>query len=205
MTTTEQLRTALGAATDPAWLAAAQDRVATEPDRIVELFPAVGRRCGRGDLADLPGWRTDDAARALLLRTLPLRGADLAELVSRLYWDGDAHEKRAVLVALSTLDMPAGAKRALLHDAIRTNDSRLLVAALGPAAACLEPPMWRQAVLKCVFTGAALHDIADLDTRADAELAAMLAGLVAEREAAGRTVAADALALLRRLTTAKEE
>jgi hypothetical protein len=204
MTTTEELRDALAGAADPDWLAAAQALVSTEPARIVEVFPAVGRRCGRGPLAGLPGLRTDDAARVLLLRTLPAGGAELGVLATVLYRDGDAHEKRAVLLALSTLDLPADAQRALLHDAIRTNDTRLLAAALGPAAACLPAPDWRQAVLKCVFTGVGLDQVADLNARADAELAAMLAGLVAEREAAGRAVGQDALDLLHRLDTAHQ-
>src|SRR5262245_40451444 len=203
MTTVDELRDALTGVADPDWLAAAQASVSAEPARIVEVFPAVGRRCGRGALSGLPGWRTDDAARVLLLRTLPPGGPDVPVLATRLYRDGDANEKRAVLLALSTLDIPADAQRSLLHDAIRTNDTRLLAAALGPAAACLETPAWRQAVLKCVFTGVELHHVADLETRADSELAAMLAGLVQEREAAGRTVSPDALALLHRLTTAK--
>ncbi|MBO0868163.1 MAG: EboA domain-containing protein [Micromonosporaceae bacterium] len=201
--TTGELRAALGSVADPAWLAAAQAGVAAEANSIVEVFPAVGRRCGRGPLPGLPGWRTDDAARVLLLRTLPAGAPDLAVLVTRLYRDGDANEKRAVLLALSTLDLPAEVQRPLLQDAIRTNDTRLIAAAVGPAAACLPAPAWRQAVIKCVFTGVELHNVADLETRADAELAAMLAGLVHERRAAGRTVAPDALALLDRLTAAK--
>jgi hypothetical protein len=41
-----------------------------------------------------------------------------------------------------------------------------------------------------------------LEARADLELAVMLDGLAAERAAAGRALAADAVALLRRLTAA---
>jgi hypothetical protein len=44
-----------------------------------------------------------------------------------------------------------------------------------------------------------LSGVADLDARADAELATMLAGLAEERRAAGRTLAADATELLHRL------
>ncbi|MEK8109707.1 EboA domain-containing protein [Micromonospora sp. M12] len=46
-----------------------------------------------------------------------------------------------------------GAGVPLLHDAIRTNDTRLVAAALGPYARHLDPAAWRQAVLKCVFSG----------------------------------------------------
>jgi hypothetical protein len=176
-------------------------RVAAEPTAIAHLFPAAGRHCGRGPLAALPDWSTDDAARALLLLALP--GDGLAARVEQLYRHGDAAEKRAVLRALPMLDLGAAAVP-LLHDAIRTNDPRLLAAALGPYAAHLDDAMWRQAVLKCVFMGLPLRGVADLLQRADAELAIMLAGLLQEREAAGRTVAEDARALLHHLTAATE-
>jgi hypothetical protein len=92
----------------------------------------------------------------------------------------------------------------LLHDAIRTNDPRLISAALGPYAAHLDADMWRQAVLKCVFMGLPLNGVADLLRRADGELAGMLADLVTEREAAGRAVAEDAHALLDHITAARD-
>jgi hypothetical protein len=44
-----------------------------------------------------------------------------------------------------------------------------------------------------------LAAVADLDERADAELAIMLAGLAEERRAAGRTMPADARALIQRI------
>jgi hypothetical protein len=216
MRRTDELSAALTGMADPEWFHRALGLVAAEPESIAELFPAVGRHCGRGQhrpatpadsrqpQPELADWSIDDAARVLLLRSVPLHGSALAEIVESLYRFGDAHEKRGVLAALPTLDMPADMKRVLLDDAIRTNDSRLLAAALGPAAACLPAPMWRQAVLKCVFTGVPLQNVADLDARADAELATMLDGLVRERQAAGRTVPDDAMALLRRLTTATD-
>ncbi len=217
MTRINELSMALTGVADPAWFDNALRRVASEPESIVEVFPAVGRHCGRGECSGLAadattqsnpaqpaGWRVDDAARVILLRALPLNGSVLAEVVEGLYRFGDADEKRGVLLALAALDVPTDVTRALLDDAIRTNDSRLLAAALGPAAACLTAPMWRQAVLKCVFSGVPLHNVADIDVRADAELATMLDGLVREREAAGRTVPDDAMALFRRLTTATD-
>jgi hypothetical protein len=204
--TPDRLRAALCGVPDPQWLDAALCRVATEPGAIPRLFAAAARRCGREPLPDLPGWAVDEAARALLLTALP---ADHAVLADSLYSHGDAAEKRAVLRALPLL--PIGAECVpLLHDAIRTNDTRLIAAALGPYARHLEQPAWRQAVLKCVFTGVPLAVVDDLDARADAELAAMLAALAAERYAAGRTMPADATDLLDRLgagsqpTTARE-
>ncbi|MGS2618644.1 EboA domain-containing protein [Micromonospora sp. LZ34] len=194
--TPDRLRAALREVPDPDWLAEALRRVAAEPDSIGRWFPAAGRRCGRHELADLPGWTADEAARVLLLTTLQAHHAEHADA---LYRHGDAAEKRAVLKALPLL--PIGtAGVPLLHDAIRTNDTRLVAAALGPYARHLDPATWRQAVLKCVFTGVPLAVVADLDGRADAELAAMLAALAAERHAAGRSMPADATDLLDRLT-----
>jgi hypothetical protein len=178
------------------WLGEALERVAGDPAAIGRLFPAAGRRCGREPLVDVPDWSTDEAARALLLAALP---ADrVAAEAEALYRYGDAAEKRAVLKALPLLPLRDEAVP-LLRDAIRTNDTRLVAAALGPYARHLDDAAWRQAVLKCVFMGIPLSTVDGLDERADAELATMLAGLLAERRAAGRDLAPDALALLDRL------
>jgi hypothetical protein len=199
----EELRAALnGSLADPSWLESALHRVAGDPDSIRSLFPAVGRRCGRGPVpdadAELAGWTVDDVARTLLLTALRLHGDGLAAEVTALYRYGDAAEKRGVLRALPRLDLADGAVE-LLHDAIRTNDTRLVAAALGPYARHLDDAMWRQAVLKCVFMEIPLSVVAGLAERADAELAVMLAGLAEEREAAGRVIPADATALLNQL------
>ncbi|POX44884.1 EboA domain-containing protein, partial [Streptomyces sp. Ru72] len=82
----------------------------------------------------------------------------------------------------------------LVEDALRTNDTRLLAAAVGPyAARHLSPHLWRQAVLKCLFTGVGVDRVADLPGRArgDTELARMLGDYAAERSAAGRPVPDD--------------
>ncbi|SCL17116.1 hypothetical protein GA0070616_1205 [Micromonospora nigra] len=193
--TPDRLRKALRGVPDPEWLDAALRRVTAEPAAITGVFAAAGRRCGRNELPELPGWTADDAARVLLLTALP---ADHTAFTDLLYRHGDAAERRAVLRALPLLPVGADAVP-LLHDAIRTNDTRLVAAALGPYARHLDPSAWRQAVLKCVFTGVPLAVVADLDERADGELALMLAALAAERAAAGRTMPADATDLLDRL------
>ena len=201
--TPQRLRAALeGAVPDPGWLDEALRRVTADPAAMPRLFAATGRRCGRAALPGAEGWTADDAARVLLLLALP--AAEVAGQVERLYRYGDAAEKRAVLRALPLL--PVGTVAVpLLHDAIRTNDTRLVAAALGGYARHLDDASWRQAVLKCVFMGVPLCVVDDLDRRADGELAAMLAGLAEERGAAGRDFPADAQALLDRLhRTAKE-
>lgn len=82
----------------------------------------------------------------------------------------------------------------LIEDALRTNDTRLVAAAVGPyAARHLDPHNWRHAVLKCLFTGVPVDEVAELPRRAhaDAELARMLADYADERTAAGRPVPED--------------
>jgi hypothetical protein len=185
------LHARLGAALDGvarAWLDQALDEAATHqaqdtrgPVPLWELrFAQAGRRCGPEHA---------DAARVLLLHAA---AADRATL-SRLYAQGTAAERRAVLRALSHL-VPGPEALPLVEDALRTNDTRLVAAALGPyAAAHLDPHNWRHAVLKCLFTGVSVDAVSGLAerTRADAELARMLGDYANERTAAGRPVSED--------------
>ncbi|MBB5869116.1 sugar phosphate isomerase/epimerase [Allocatelliglobosispora scoriae] len=168
------------------WLGDAEESLAAEPEQISKIFPSVRRKLGR-DAAD--------AGRVRLLRSLP----EPAAHVAKLYRDGDNDEKRAVLLALPVVD-PAGEHADLLRDALRSNDSRLVAAALGPYAEHLGDDEWRHGVLKSVFMGLSLAGVHGLDARADAELARMLAALRTEREAAGRAFPQDACDLLERLT-----
>ncbi|MDH2393497.1 EboA domain-containing protein [Streptomyces sp. HNM0663] len=143
-------------------------------------FAAAGRCCSPEHA---------DAVRTLLLHEAR---ADL-ETLTRLYRQGAAAERRAVLLSLPRL-VDSSAALPLVDDALRTNDTRLLTAALGPyAAAHLDPHSWRQAVLKCLFTGVPLDHVHQLAVRArgDAELARMLTDYAAERTAAGRPVPPD--------------
>src|SRR4051794_23103572 len=187
MTTVDDLRAAMR---DDPWLAAALPRAEKE---LATLFPAAARNCGRETLPGVRGWTADEAARVLLLAAIP--GDRLPGEVADAYRYGDPGEKRAVLKALPLL--PIGdAGVPLLHDALRTNDTRLVAAALGPYAVHLDDSAWRQGVLKCVFMGVPLAGVHGLTERADDELAAMLAAFAQERTAAGRDVPADALHLL---------
>ncbi|MER7503948.1 EboA domain-containing protein [Nonomuraea pusilla] len=197
MTSPERLRAALRDLPQGERVDAVLTAAAEQPETIDRSFASAGRHVGREPLPGVPGWTADEAARALLLAALP---ADRASAeTGDLYRHGDADEKRAVLKALPMLAVGT-AGLPLLHDAIRTNDARLLAAALGPYARHLEQAAWRQAVLKCVFMGVPLTSVDSLDERADHELAAMLAAFSAERAAAGRPMPADAAALLDRLT-----
>ncbi|WP_374222632.1 EboA domain-containing protein [Streptomyces spinoverrucosus] len=169
-----------------AWLDQALAEAAAHPGThgpisVWELRIAeAGRRCGDEYV---------DAARVLILRAA---GADPAAL-SRVYRQGTSAERRAVLCVLPHL-VPGPDALPLIEDALRTNDTRLLAAAVGPyAARHLDPHNWRHAVLKCLFTGVPVDNVADLRrrARADAELARMLGDYAAERTAAGRPVPED--------------
>lgn len=181
-----------------AWLA---DVLATADARTVRrAFPAVGRRLGRGpldpaaDAGDVHAWTVDDAARAELLRAVP---DGLEPLLDHLYAHGDAAERRGVLRALDVLPDTGDTGRALVRDALRTNDVRLVAAAAGGryAAAQLTDAELAQALLKCLFVGVPLAGVPAL-ARLPRDAARMAADLVRERVAAGRDVPADAWLLL---------
>ncbi|WP_433456643.1 EboA domain-containing protein (plasmid) [Streptomyces sp. CA-142005] len=148
-------------------------------------FAAAGRRC----MTPAAGPDVVDVVRLLILHAA---APDLAT-VSRLYRQGTGAERRAVLRALPHLGFGDGAVP-LVEDALRTNDTGLLRAAVGPYAAChLGPHAWRHAVLKCLFTGVPVAAVAGLERRAhgDVELGRMLTAYAGERTAAGRTVPHD--------------
>ena len=151
------------------------------PITVWELRVAeAGRRCGPDHA---------DAARVLILHAAR---AD-TEALTRVYRQGTADERRAVLYALPYL-VPGPDALSLVEDALRTNDTRLVAAAVGPyAARHLDAHTWRHAVLKCLFTGVPVDAVAELSSRAhgDSELARMLADYAAERTAANRPVPED--------------
>ncbi|KOV57741.1 EboA domain-containing protein [Streptomyces sp. MMG1121] len=156
-------------------------------------FAAAGRECGSPEAAE--------AVRVLLLHT----ARPDAATVTRLYERGTAAERRAVLLALPHLPLAPHEAVPLLEDALRTNDTRLVAAAVETgAAAHLDAHAWRHAVLKCLFTAVPLAVVAGLAdrARADAELARMLRDFAAERTAAGRPVPEDLSHVL--ALTAKE-
>ncbi|WP_433868855.1 EboA domain-containing protein [Saccharopolyspora sp. CA-218241] len=190
----------------PPWLAEAVASVRRDPASIGALFPAVGREVGRAPLRrDDPHGAVhgtvDDRARTRLLVALADTAAPeaLAAELAQLYRYGDDAERRGVLRGLAAVDraevVPTGLE--LVGDALRTNDPRLVAAALGPfAARHLDDHAWRHGVLKCLFTGVPLAAVADWRGRRDDELHRMVADYAAERRAAGRAVPADARTLL---------
>ncbi|WP_055700641.1 EboA domain-containing protein [Streptomyces silaceus] len=171
-------------------------------DQAAAEAAAHGTRAEHQDQGPLPTWelRFAEAARrcgpehADDARVLLLHAANATtDTLTRVYAQGAAAERRAVLHALPHL-VPGPEAVPLVADALRTNDTRLVAAAVGPyAAAHLTPHDWRHAVLKCLFTGVPVDAVADLPGRArgDAELARMLGDYADERTAAGRTVPGD--------------
>lgn len=172
------------------WLADSEARVRERSGAIAGLFPAVGRSIGRDPLDparsadDLHAWTVDDAGRAVLIDAL---GDDLDAELSQLYRHGDAAERRAVLRALAIVDVGEAIGVDLVNDALRTNDLRLIAAAMGPFALThLDDETLAHAVLKCVFTEVPLTGIDGLLDRSTPRMAQMLAGFAVERVAAGR-------------------
>ncbi|MFD9006940.1 EboA domain-containing protein [Streptomyces sp. NPDC059582] len=180
-----RLEARLGAAAR-SWLGRALDEAAAHPGThgpisVWELRLAeAGRRCGAAHA---------DTARVLILDAAR---ADAAAL-TRVWSQGTADERRAVLHALPRL-LPGPEGLPIVEDALRTNDARLLCAAVGPyAARHLAPHPWRHAVLKCLSAGVPVAEMAELERRArgDSELARMLDDFAAEQAAADRPVPAD--------------
>lgn len=176
-------------------------QVANDPATIERHFPAAARTAAREG-------RDGDAAREELLLAIPGPAASVVDVVRRVYEHGDPAERRAVLLALPALDAPGRANAIgdaalpIVRDALRTNDTRLVAAALGPyAAGHLDDAAWRQAVLKVIFMGIPVEQVAGLAERSDAELARMVRDFAAEREAAGRVVPPDALTVLALVAT----
>src|SRR6188508_1433473 len=176
------------------WLREASAAAAADASSLRSRFAMVGRKVGRetldedADPSDVWAWTVEDAARVLLLVAAGERAeAELAEL----YRFGDAAERRGVLQALPYLDIEDRGL-GLVDDAIRTNDTRLIAAALGPyATKYLSDEQYDQAVLKCVFVGVPITGIDGIPERVTPDGARMLGAFVHERVAAGRDVPAE--------------
>lgn len=175
------------------WLDDAVERVRNDRSALASAFPAVGRKVGRRPLTSasepsVHDWTVDDAGRVLLLLAA---GDGACCEIADLYRYGDAAERRAVLRSLPFLpDCDTGLD--LVRDALRTNDPRLIAAAMSTfALEQLDDDAFNQAVLKCVFVGVSLEGMASIIDRATPELSRMLADHVHERVAAGRDVPPD--------------
>lgn len=196
------------------WLREGTAAVVADPGTLNKIFATAGRRVGRSPLrpdADPTGvlfGTTSDNARGQLIGRLGelLPPDELAEALLTLYNGGDSAERRGVLKGLGALAtsspnlavavVTAGLR--LTTEALRTSESGIVAAAVGPfAAAYLDQHNWRHAVLKLVFMGISVSAVTDLRERADDELARMAGDFAAERSAAGRSIPDDVHLLLR--------
>jgi len=192
-----------------AWLEGEARAASSDPGVLASAFPAVGRMVGRGvldpgeDPDSLHAWRVEDAGRAVLLVAA---GERVAGGLPELYRYGDAAERRGILRSLYLLPVGRSAVP-LVEDAVRTNDTRLIAAALGPYAfRHLDDAALAQAVLKCVFLEVPISPLLDigLGERIGPEMARMLAGYVHERVAAGRDVPSEVWFVIERFPPRRE-
>src|SRR5829696_2763237 len=207
--TLEELSAALEARARPEgleWLREASAAVAADVTAIRSRFPMVGRKVGReplgtdADPADVHAWTIDDAARTLLLVA---GGSGIEAELAELYRYGDAAERRGVLRALPFLDL-SDRGLGLIDDAIRTNDTRLIAAALGPyATEHLGDAAYDQAVLKCVFVGVPITGLDGVPERVTPDGARTLGAFVHERVAAGRDVPGEVWTVIDRYPPAE--
>ena len=179
------------------WTEEALRRVGEDGTHVHVAFPGAARRA-RAEGLDGERVRID------LLLALPGDADAVAALVQEVYEHGDSAEKLAVLRALPELDRPTDRRAAVgdrllpvVRDALRTNDTRLVAAAMGPYTRTqLEATAWRQGVVKALFTGIPLAMVDGLDERSDDTLVRMVSDFADERRAAGREVPADAWLVL---------
>ena len=189
------------------WLREASAAAAADASSLRSRFAMVGRKVGRepfdpdADPSDVWAWTVEDAARVLLLVAAGERAeAELAEL----YRFGDAAERRGVLQALPYLDIEDRGL-GLVDDAIRTNDTRLIAAALGPyATKYLSDEQYDQAVLKCVFVGVPITGLDGIPSRVTPDGARMLGAFVHERVAAGRDLPPEVWTVIDKYPPAEE-
>jgi len=189
------------------WMAKARDAVREKPPAALRWLAQAGLGVGRDlvDEASDPNGQvlgtTADAARAELITVLAEAQSpqDFAISVTTLYDQGDNEVKRGVLRGLNLLtergalpEEAVTAGVALVHDAFRANDPRLVASGMGAfAGAHLDQDTWRQGVIKLVFMDVPFTAVAGLDERRDAELERMARDLVRERSSAGRVITQD--------------
>lgn len=180
----------------------------TPSDRILfTAFSSVPRYTSKADLqltdADLQAaeaarsgwcpaqWSLDQIGRLSFLLSLPAAEGDrYCALLEKLFGAADVSEQIALYQSLPLLPYPQQfVSRAA--EGLRTN-----ITAVFNAIALNNPfpgdyfatPAWNQMILKAVFVGSPLHQIQQLDRRANADLARMLSDYAHERLAAKREV-----------------
>lgn len=197
-----------------------QQTVETDSDRVFfTAFSAVPRYAGKEALQltswDLqaaeavrsgwsPGhWSVDQAARSLLLLTLPQDVEVYLHRLDRLFVTADVGELVALYQALPLFPEPEH-HRLRAAEGIRSNMTAVFnaVALHNPyPAEWLDTPAWNQMVLKALFVGSPLSLIQGLDRRTNPELARMLVDYAQERQAANRSVSSELWQLVDKCTS----
>ena len=137
--------------------------------------------------------RTCDVAAALLVLELDRNADSVGDgeaMLTHLYYQGDAEERRMILRSLPFLPR-SSATITLLEEAHRTNDETLFAAGLLDSslpARVLDEAAWNRIVLKVAFIGTEGERLFELVGRANATLSSMLLDFRRERLAAGRPV-----------------
>jgi hypothetical protein len=194
------------------WLDAEIERQQAGEDerKLIIALGMAGRKIGRANLslterdmldahAVRSGWQpelwgTDEAARAaILLATYTGDDEAFATRVDRLCANAEITELLAYLKAFAIF--PAAQQ---LHDRAREG-IRSAVKPVFEAIACHNPypfdyfdqAAWNQMVVKAVFIGTSIKNIAGITERANPDLRQMLRDLISERQAAGRPIPAD--------------
>jgi hypothetical protein len=178
--------------------------------KLIIALGMAGRKIGRADLSlseddrleaavlragwQPEFWGTDEAARAAILLATYTGDQDaFAARVDRLSATAEVTELIAYLKAFAVF--PAARQ---LHDRAREG-VRSAVKPVFEAIACHNPypfdyfdqAAWNQMVMKAVFVGTSIKNIAGITERTNPDLREMLRDLISEREAAGRPTPAE--------------
>lgn len=196
-----------------AWLTQKMEQVGSDSSKGKDLylaFSAAPRFVGKeklsltdADLAQADAlrtgfnprrWTADQAARTLLLLTIPSQDADaFVKQVETLFGTADMGEQVALYGSLPLLPYPERfSDRA--SEGVRTNigDVYEAVALENPFPSdYMKEAPWNQLVLKTLFVGKPLYRIYGLDQRSNPALARMLTDYAHERWAASRPVSPE--------------
>lgn len=195
---------------DRTWLEAGRARCASAGGEAVALMlPALPRRVGRrsmgdsvrqieGAHVDLGAWRACDVAASALLTHVDDDG------MLDLFTHGDI-EERTMLLRAATLRPLSAVTGRLFGEVQRTNtlphfealacDNDLAARACGAVAEFGVPELTRM-VLKAAFLGLPLRRMFGVERHANPDLSRMLQDLATEREAAGRSIWPDTVAMM---------
>jgi hypothetical protein len=198
-TPVELLHAALTAAVPQAavtWLDAQLARVAAGDERTLYLAMGMaGRRIGRAqlaaDAASWSRWSADQAARTLLVLSLPSTDPPRwLAVLDRCFHAGTVEELVALYQALPLLPHPA-LLTPRAAEGVRSSMTPVFAAVAldNPyPAAHLADEAFNQMVLKCFFCGLDSARIVGLETRRNADLGRMLAHYARERRLASRPI-----------------